>query len=250
MSTLATDRTVSSRHWGRHLEVLAIAYAVLFNVGLAFTTYVVPPPNYPAPGSPTGAVLAYFHASGTLIRLNTFVSVGAAVVFGVFVAALVRRLRSLGAAGAGPDIVLFAGFLAAFDQVASHLADWVLTWPDIGNGTTLGLYYLSYAFGGPGFSVPMGLFVGAACLVARSTRLLPAWIVWLGIAIAIVGAISSLNLLAPTFSRLPLTIPLTRFPAFAWLIAAAFTLPKRDAPDFGGGVSLDAGARPDSPRVR
>jgi hypothetical protein len=38
--------------------------------------------------------------------------------------------------------------------------------------------------------------------------------------------LSWLNLLLPTTPFVPLTIPLTRFPAFAWLIAAGYMLPK------------------------
>jgi hypothetical protein len=210
-----------------HLGALAIAYALLFNLGLAFVTYLAPPPRYPAPGASTSAIVGYFAVSGTLVRISDLISIGAFMVLGVLVVGLAGRLRLLGDGGSGPAIALFAGLMTALDQTASHLSQWAITWPGIGQGATLALYYLSYAFGGPGFSVPMGVFIGAVALTARSSKLLPRWIVWSGMAIALTGLVSSLNILAPTLSPLPLTIPLTRFPAFLWLIAAGFALPLR-----------------------
>jgi hypothetical protein len=58
---------------------------------------------------------------------------------------------------------LFAGFATALDQAGSHLCEWVLTWPGIAPNPapTLAIYYLLYAFGGPGFSLPMSLFAVA-----------------------------------------------------------------------------------------
>lgn len=207
-----------------HLGVLAVAYAVLFNLGLMFVTYLAPPPHYPSPGVTPRTVLQYFAVSATLVRISDFISIGAFMVLGVLVAGLVSRLQLFGGSGSGPAIALFAGLLTAFDQTASHLSQWVITWPGIEQGTMLALYYLSYAFGGPGFSVPMGLFIGAVALTARSLDLLPRWIVWSGIVIALIGEVSWLNLLAPTTFFLPITIPATRFPAFVWLIVAGFAL--------------------------
>jgi hypothetical protein len=57
------------------------------------------------------------------------------------------------------------------------------------------LYFLQYALGGPGFAIPIGLLMAGVSITAGFTRLLPKW------------------------------IPLTRFPAFVWLIAAGFALP-------------------------
>jgi hypothetical protein len=48
--------------------------------------------------------------------------------------------------------------------------------------------------------------------------------------IAAIGIVSWLNLLAPTAPLLPLTIPFTRFPAFAWLILTGFMLPAARQP--------------------
>jgi hypothetical protein len=53
-------------------------------------------------------------------------------------------------------------------------------------------------------------------------RLLPRWIVVLGLALAATGELSWLVLVFPKALFL---LPLTRFPGFVWLIAAGFALP-------------------------
>jgi hypothetical protein len=58
---------------------------------------------------------------------------------------------------------------------------------------------------------------------AAFLKLLPQWIVVLGLVLAVIGELSCLNLIFPKAIFL---IPLTRFPSFVWLIAAGFKLPK------------------------
>jgi hypothetical protein len=57
-------------------------------------------------------------------------------------------------------------------------------------------YYASYAFGGPGFSVPMGLLIAGVCVPAAFLRLLPKWLVTFGLILAVCGELSWLNLIA------------------------------------------------------
>jgi hypothetical protein len=52
---------------------------------------------------------------------------------------------------------------------------------------------------------------------------LPKWLVVLGLALAVIGELSWLSMIFP---KLLFLIPLTMFPAFVWLIAAGFLLPK------------------------
>jgi hypothetical protein len=90
-------------------------------------------------------------------------------------------------------------------------------------GVLRALYYLQFAFGGPGFSVPMGLLIAGVSVTAGFMRLLPKWLVGFGLALAVIGELSWLSMIFP---KLLFLIPLTRFPAFAWLIAAGFLLPR------------------------
>jgi len=47
--------------------------------------------------------------------------------------------------------------------------------------------YLSYGFGGPGFSVPMGLLLAGVSVPAWLMKLLPKWVAGLGLALAVCG---------------------------------------------------------------
>jgi hypothetical protein len=83
------------------------------------------------------------------------------------------------------------------------------------------LYYLAFAIGGVGFSVPMGLLIAGLAVPAAIMKLLPKWLVVSGFALGIIGELSALRLIIPQALFL---IPLTRFPGFVWLIAAGFAL--------------------------
>jgi hypothetical protein len=103
---------------------------------------------------------------------------------------------------------------------------WTMSYPGIAQDSTLlqALYRLQFALGGPGFSVPFGLLIAGVSVTAGFTKLLPKWIVILGLLIAVVGELSWLDILFP---RALFLIPLTRFPGFVWLIAAGFALPNK-----------------------
>jgi hypothetical protein len=112
-----------------------------------------------------------------------------------------------------------------FGGMAASFLLWVMVHPGIDQdpAVLLALYYVSYAFGGPGFSVPMGLFLAGVSVPAAFMKLLPKWVVGLGLVLAVCGELSWLNLIAPEALFL---IPLTRFPSFIWLIATGFMLPR------------------------
>ncbi|GHO60583.1 hypothetical protein [Ktedonobacter robiniae] len=229
VSSEAIDRR--ERHSGPHLGAVATVYVVLFLAGLSFVTAFATNPSFPSPNASATSIVTYFQTYPEQVRISAFLSIGSLLVLGVFAASMASRFRFLGARSAWVDIMLFAGLITAFDQNLSHLCEWALTWPGItqSSPTTLVIYYLLYGSGGPGFAVPMGLFVGSISLIGARMKLLPAWIVWSGFVIALLGELSWLNLLFPTLGRLPLTIPLTRFPSFAWVIVVGFILPKTRA---------------------
>src|SRR5258708_30177979 len=115
--------------------------------------------------------------------------------------------------------------MALFNPSAGGLILWTMTPPETSHTPSIlpPLYFLSYAFGGPGFSVPMGLLIAGVSVAAGIRRLLPKWIVVFGLLLAAAGELSWLHLLL--FPKLLFLIPLTRFPGFIWLIAAGFALP-------------------------
>ena len=47
--------------------------------------------------------------------------------------------------------------------------------------------FLQFAFGGPGFAVPLGLFLAGVSISAGLTRLIPRWLMWFGLILAVIG---------------------------------------------------------------
>ena len=217
------------RHRGPHLGALAIVYTALYNAGLAAVSafgipFGVRPPWWPGPWEPPDVIVSYFHSHAMNVLICIFLQTGALVPLGIFAATVVSRLRFLGIKAAGPSIALFGGFLTVVNGFAAGFIVWAMIHPGITQDATVttALYYLSYAFGGPGFSVPMGLFMAGVCIPALIAKLLPRWIVALGLVLAIAGELSWLNL---AFPQALFLIPLVRFAGFIWLIAAGFSLP-------------------------
>jgi hypothetical protein len=228
-SNMQPDQMIPrDRHSGPNLGIVVTIYVVLFLVGLSFVTVFVTRPSFPSPNASITSIVTYFQVRPAQVRISAFISFGSIIMLGIFTACIVNRFRALGMRSVWVDIIFFAGLATAFDQGMSHLCEWALTWPGIAQNTptTLAIYYLLYGLGGPGFSVPMGIFVGSISLIGSRMKLLLTWIVWSGFVISAIGIVSWLNFLLPTVSILPLTIPFTRFPSFIWLIAMAFTLPK------------------------
>ena len=222
--------TATLRHGSPPLGVLAIVYTVLFNAGLcAVSAFGIPfgvkPPWYPGPWEPAAVIVNYFQTHPTAVLICLFFQFGALIPLGIYTASVVSRLRFLGSSAAGPYIALFGGLMTVFDSAAAGFILWAMIHPGVAQDPTLltALYYLSYAFGGPGFSVPMGLLMAAISVPAAVLKLLPKWIVVLGLVLALAGELSWLNLVFPQVLFL---IPLVRFPGFLWLIATGFALPK------------------------
>jgi hypothetical protein len=195
----------------------------LFLAGLYPVTVFNGTPRFPGPDEPIGVIAAFFTRASSVL-LCAALQFGAVVPLGIFTATIVSRLRFLGVRAAGTDIALFGGFLTAFNMMASASVLWAMTYPEVAqNGPVLQLAYrVSFALGGPGFSVPFGLLIAGIAVTAGFARLLSKWLVISGLVIAAIGELSWLDILAP--KALPL-IPLTRFPGFLWLIAAGFLLP-------------------------
>jgi hypothetical protein len=130
----------------------------------------------------------------------------------------------LGVRAAGTEIAFFGGLATALNMMASSSVLWTMSYPGIAQEPALlqALYRLTFALGGPGFSVPFGLLIAGVSVTAGFNKLLPRWIVILGLVLAVVGELSWLDILFPKALFL---IPLTRFPGFVWLIAAGFALP-------------------------
>jgi hypothetical protein len=212
-------------HRGPHPGMLAILYTVLFWIGLYPVTMFYKLPYWPGPWEAPSTIVPYFQMHGQGVPFCIVLQFGAIVCFGLYSVTVVSRLRFLGAKAAGVYIALLGGILVVADAFAAAMTMWTLLHPGVIEHpqVVLALYYLGYALGGPGFSVPMGLFLAGVSITAAFMKLLPKWLVIFGVVLAIAGELSWLLL---AFAKPLFLIPPVRFPGFIWLIATGFLLPK------------------------
>src|ERR1700746_2758830 len=214
-----------ARFRGPHPGYVALAYVVLFCAGLYPVTIFGGNPYFPPPTASVAEIVAFFSNRQTAVLLCAFFQFGAAIPLGIYVATVVSQLQFLGARAAGTTIALYGGVVTSFVIVFGHGYLWAMSCPDISRAPTLlhALYRTSFGIGGPGFSVPFGIFIAGIAVTAGLTHLIPRWLMWFGIAIAVCGELSWFEMLSIKF--LPL-IPLTRFPGFLWTILVSFKLPR------------------------
>ena len=220
-----TQTQTVSKHRGPHLGMLAIIYAALFIAGLSFVISFSSDPHFPGPWESGDTIAAYFKNCPNAVRWCASLQFGAAIPLGIFAATVASRFQFLGIRVAGVYITLFGGFLTAFNIIVASQIIWALTCPDVAQNADVvrAFYYVAFALGGVGFSVPFGLMIAGICIISAFMKLLPKWLIILGLLIAVAGEFSYFDLFTP--KALPL-IPLTRFPGFIWLIITGFSLPK------------------------
>lgn len=212
-------------HRGPHPGMLASLYTLLFCVGLYPVTLFYRRPYWPGPWEPASVIVPYFQTNGGRVLFCLVLQFGAMVCLGLFTAAVVSRLHFLGVRAAGTTIALLGGFLVVANAMAGTMAMWAMLRPVVlaSPSVVMGLYYLGFGLGGPGFSVPMGLLMAGISIPAAFMKLLPRWVIVLGLVLAVAGELSWLQL---AFPKMLFLIPLVRFPGFVWLIAVGFLLPK------------------------
>jgi hypothetical protein len=222
----APATVLGSRHPSPHLGALAIVFTLLFCAGLYPVTIFGGKPYFPGPSASAQMIVAFFQARSAAVSLCAFLQFGSAIPLGIFTASIVSRLELLGVRAAGAKIALFGGFATAFMMMSNAAILWTMVHPGIAQDTplTLALYYLGFAIGGPGYSVPLGLLMAGVSIPLLFRRMVPRWIPILGLALAACGELSWLHFEIPSALFL---IPLTRFPGFVWMIAVGFTLPSR-----------------------
>ena len=218
--------SVSATHRGPHAGMLALLYTLLFWIGLYPVTALYKLPYWPGPWESASVIVNYFQNYSSRVLFCLVFQLGAFICFGLFTATVISRLRFLGAKAAGTNIALLGGTLVVADAFVGAMVLWTMLHPGVIDHppTALALYYLAYGLGGPGFSVPMGLFLAGLSVTSGFMKLLPKWMVIFGLLLAVTGEVSLLHLVFP---KLIFLVPLTRFPGFLWLIAAGFMLPKQ-----------------------
>jgi hypothetical protein len=199
-------------------------FVAIFLAGLFPVTMLGGKPAFPAPYEPLTAITAFFEARSSAVLLSAALHFGASIPLGIFTATVVSRLRFLGVRAAGVDIALFGGFLTAFTMMVSSSVLWAMTCPGVAQNAAVlqALFRVQFALGGPGFSMPFGLLLAGVSVTSGFRRTLPRSVMISGLAIAVIGELSGLEILFP---KLIFLIPLTRFPGCVadcrWFLAPA-----------------------------
>jgi hypothetical protein len=161
---------------------------------------------------------------GVLIALATVVS-ATSIPLAIWAAVVYRRLRRLGVSAPGATMAFAGGLVAAASVSLSGIATWVAavspdrSEPALARALTL----LAFGTGGPGFVVPLGLMVAGVSVPALILHLLPRALGWIGIALAVLGMVSTFTLAASALYPL---LPIGRFGIAAWLLVVSFILPR------------------------
>src|SRR6266700_8414169 len=214
----------SNRFAGPRLLPLAIVHTLLFVANILSVVLLRHGAPFVTPFGDAEAARAFFATNPLALKVSAFFFFGSAVPLAIYTATVVSRLRYLGIRAAGTNIALFGGFAASGAIAISGLCTWVLSVPEVAASVvaTRVLYFLSFLFGGAGFAVAFGLLAAGVSVTSHFARLLPRWLVVLGMIVAVAGELSSLSLITYPAN---IAIPVTRFVGFAWLIIVGARLP-------------------------
>ncbi len=228
---LATARTPGTaprqpaprRLAGPPLVLPALMFALLFLAGLALAT------TPPLPTASAAEVLAYYREHQQSATLLAFLQFGASIPLAIFAATAFSRLRRLGLDVPGAVIGLVGGVLASAALAVCGLLQWVAARAALLDDAAVvyAVRDLVFVTGGVGHVVPLGLLFAGIAVPSLVGTLLPRWLAWLGVALAVVAELSTLSLLAPVAL---VTLPIARFGGFAWLIAVGVLLPRAARP--------------------
>jgi hypothetical protein len=209
---------------GPPLTGLAAVSTALLLTGLIAST-VMAGATFPSPFDSGASILAYFHGHQDALKISAFFQFAAAVPLAIYAATVSVRLRNLGIRAPGASIAFVGGALAAAFLALSGVVTWTLAQPAVSASAPLvrALCALSFAAGGPGSVVPLGLLIAGLAVPAAVGALLPRWLAAAGLILAVAAEFSSLCLLAGGFAYL---LPVARFGGLAWLITAGALLPK------------------------
>jgi hypothetical protein len=211
------------RFRGPSIILLASVHIVLFVAGLVAGSVLRHGGSFVTPFSPGEQVRMFFVHSAMAVRLSSFFLFGSAVPFGIFAVTTVSRLRFMGVRAAGTNITLLGGLVAAVALFFSGIAGWVLSIPDISDSVVVvkAIFFLSFLCGGVLYAIGFGLFAAGVSVTSHFMRLLPRWLTFLGIVVAITGELSWFSLIAYPANFF---IPITRFVGFIWMVLAAVAL--------------------------
>jgi len=213
------------RFRGPSLILLAIVHVLLFVAGLVAAATLRHGAPYVTPFAPAEALRSFLAQSPTAVRVSNFFLFGSAVPFGIFAVTTVSRLRYLRVRAAGTNIALLGSLIATIALILSGSAGWILSLPDVLASAPVvkAISFLNFLLGGVVFAVGFGLFSAGVSVTSHFMRLLPRWMVVLGILVGVTGELSSFSLIAFPANFF---IPITRYLGIVWMLSIAVALTK------------------------
>lgn len=222
VSTTHPPSTVAQRHRrsGAPLLPPVLAYVVLTITGVA----VPPIVSGVKPWTSDSAALDFFRNHVGAAHASAFLTLGAAVPLAVLTAVATTRIRTLGLDVPGRIIAQIGGTIASALLAVAGLSTLALTQSHVADSAAVvrALDALNFAAGGPGYVVFSGLLVAGIAISALLGRVLPRWLAWAGVVVAVVCEIASLS---AAFDGMAVLLPVGRFGGLAWLLALGVTLP-------------------------
>ncbi len=215
----------TSRFGGPSLILLATVHILLFAAGLAAAVALRHGASYVTPFAPAEELRAFFTLSPAAVRISNFFLFGSAIPFGIFAVTTVSRLRYMGVRAAGTNIALLGGLIATIALLLSAIVGWILSVPEVLVSAPIikMVNFLNFLVGGVVFAVGFGLLAAGVSVTCYFMRLLPRWLVALGMVVALAGELSSFSLIAYPANFF---IPITRFVGFIWMLSVAVALTK------------------------
>jgi hypothetical protein len=210
---------------GPSLMLLATAHILVFGAGLVAAVALRHGASYVTPFTPADQLRLFFALNPSAVRVSNFFLFASAVPFGIFAVTAVSRLHFLGVRAAGTNIALLGGVAATIALFLSGIVGWELSVPEVYASVEAvkAINFLSFLSGGVFYAVGFGLLAAGISVTGYFMRLLPRWLVALGILLAVTGELSSLSLIAYPANFL---IPITRFVGYIWMFSAAWALTK------------------------
>lgn len=217
------------RFRGPSLILLATVHILVFAAGLVAAVALRHGANFVTPFAPAEQARLFFTQNPTAARVSNFFLFGSAVPFGIFAVTIVSRLRFMGVRAAGTNISLLGGLTASIALFLSGAVGWILSVPEVSASAQIvkASDFMSFLFGGVAYAVGFGLLAAGVSFTSYYVRLLPRWMVALGMLVAISGELSSFSLIAYPANFF---IPITRYVGFIWMLSAAVALTKNRQP--------------------
>ena len=215
----------SIRFRGPSLLLLGLAHVVLFVANMVAARMLHHGgPGYVNPYADGESIRVYLAAAPEATRVSNFLIYASALPLGIFAVTVVSRLRYLGVRAAGTGIAMLGGLLAAMMLIFSGFFGYVLSLPEVYSSVAVARagMYLCFLCGGTGFAAGFGLLAAGVSVTAAFQRLLPRWLIVVGLVVAGAGELSTLSLLVYQANFL---IPVTRMLGFVWLLGVAILLP-------------------------